>query len=53
MREIVKQPAFTERFIATPGWMTIAATPAETDQIIKSELPIIRDMSAAAGVKPQ
>jgi tripartite-type tricarboxylate transporter receptor subunit TctC len=53
VREIVKQPAFTERFIATPGWTTIAATPAETDQIIKSELPIIRDMSAAAGVKPQ
>ena len=53
VREIVKQPAFTERFIATPGWTTVAATPAETDQIIKSELPIIRDMSAAAGVKPQ
>ena len=29
------------------------ATPAETDEIIRSELPIIRDMSAAAGVKPQ
>ena len=29
------------------------STPAETDEIIKSELPIIRDMSAAAGVKPQ
>lgn len=53
VREIVKQPAFAERFIATPGWTTIAATPAETDEIIRSELPIIRDMSAAAGVKPQ
>ena len=31
----------------------IGSTPAETDEIIKSELPIIRDMSAAAGVKPQ
>ena len=53
VREIVRQPAFTERFIVTPGWTTIAATPAETDQIIKSELPTIRDMTAAAGVKPQ
>ena len=53
VREIVKQPAFTERFIATPGWTTIASTPAETDQIIKSDLPIIRDMSAATGIKPQ
>ena len=53
VRDVVKQPAFTERFIATPGWSLIAATPAETDQIIKSELPIIRGMTAAAGVKPQ
>jgi tripartite-type tricarboxylate transporter receptor subunit TctC len=53
VREIIRQPAFTERFITTPGWTTIAATPAETDQLIKSELPIIRDMSVAAGVKPQ
>jgi tripartite-type tricarboxylate transporter receptor subunit TctC len=52
VREIVKQPAFTERFIATPGWTTIAATPAETDELIRSELPIIRKMSEAAGVKP-
>jgi tripartite-type tricarboxylate transporter receptor subunit TctC len=52
VREIVKRPAFTERFIATPGWTTIAATPAETDELIRSELPIIRKMSEAAGVKP-
>lgn len=53
VREVIRQPAFTERFISTPGWTTIASTPAETDAIIKSELPIIRDMTAAAGVKPQ
>lgn len=53
VREVLKQPAFTERFITTPGWSMIAATPAETDQLIKNELPIIRDMTAAAGVKPQ
>jgi tripartite-type tricarboxylate transporter receptor subunit TctC len=53
VREIIRQPAFTERFIITPGWTTIATTPGETDQLIKSELPIIRDMSVAAGVKPQ
>jgi tripartite-type tricarboxylate transporter receptor subunit TctC len=53
VRDIVKQPAFAERFIIKLGWKQIASTPAETDQIIKNELPIIRDMSAAAGVKPQ
>ncbi|MBS0220450.1 MAG: tripartite tricarboxylate transporter substrate binding protein [Proteobacteria bacterium] len=53
VREIIRKPAFTERFITTPGWTTIAATPAETDEIIKSELPIIRGMITAAGVKPQ
>ena len=53
VRDIIRQPAFTERFITVPGWKVIASTPAETDQIIKDELPIIRDMSAAAGVKPQ
>jgi tripartite-type tricarboxylate transporter receptor subunit TctC len=53
VRDVIKQPAFTERFITTPGWTTIATTPAETDEIIRSELPIIRDMTAAAGVKPQ
>lgn len=51
--DIIKQPAFAERFITKLGWKSIASTPAETDQIIKNELPIIRDMSAAAGVKPQ
>ncbi|MPZ35027.1 MAG: tripartite tricarboxylate transporter substrate binding protein [Rhodospirillales bacterium] len=53
VRDVIRQPAFTERFITVPGWKVIASTPAETDQIIKNELPIIRDMSAAAGVKPQ
>lgn len=53
VREIVAQPAFTERFITTPGWKRIASTPAETDAVIQSELPIIREMTAAAGVKPQ
>ena len=53
VRDVLKQPAFTERFITTSGWSLIAASPAETDQVIKSELPIIRDMTAAAGVKPQ
>ena len=52
VREIVAQPAFTERFIVTPGWKRIGSTPAETDEVIQSELPVIRDMTAAAGVKP-
>lgn len=53
VREIVAQPAFTERFVTTPGWKRIGSTPAETNEIIRNELPIIRAMSAAAGVKPQ
>jgi len=53
VRAIVAQSAFTERFVTTPGWKRIGSTPAETDEIIRSELPIIRDMSTAAGVKPQ
>ncbi|MDP2378752.1 tripartite tricarboxylate transporter substrate binding protein [Reyranella sp.] len=53
VRDVIRQPAFAERFINALGWKVIASTPAETDQIIKDELPIIRDMSAAAGVKPQ
>ncbi|MDP1963072.1 MAG: tripartite tricarboxylate transporter substrate binding protein, partial [Reyranella sp.] len=51
VRDVIRQPAFAERFINALGWKVIASTPAETDQIIKDELPIIRDMSAAAGVK--
>jgi len=53
VREVVRQPAFLERFITTPGWTVIGATPAETDELIRKELPIIRDMTAAAGVKAQ
>jgi tripartite-type tricarboxylate transporter receptor subunit TctC len=53
VRDVVAHPAFTERFIATPGWKRIGTTPAETDEVIRNELPIIRDMSAAAGVQPQ
>lgn len=53
VRAVITQPAFVERFITLPGWKLIASTPADTDEIIKNELPIIRDMSAAAGVKPQ
>ena len=53
VRDVLKQPAFAERFVYAPGWKLIASTPAETDELIRNELPIIRDMSAAAGVKPQ
>jgi tripartite-type tricarboxylate transporter receptor subunit TctC len=53
VREVVSQPAFTERFITTPGWKRIASTPEESERIIQSDLPIVRAMSVAAGVKPQ
>ena len=53
VRTILGQPAFAEKFILASGWKTIASTPAETDRIIQDELPVIRAMSAAAGIKPQ
>ncbi|MFO1081132.1 MAG: tripartite tricarboxylate transporter substrate-binding protein [Reyranellaceae bacterium] len=53
VRAILGQPAFAEKFIAAIGWKPVASTPAETDRIIRDELPIIRAMSAAAGIKPQ
>ena len=53
VREVLKRPVFAERFITTPGWTVIGTDPAETDQTIRNELPIIREMTAAAGVKPQ
>ena len=53
VRDILKQPAFTERFITASGWKLVASTPAEMDATIKSELPLMREMTANAGVKPQ
>jgi tripartite-type tricarboxylate transporter receptor subunit TctC len=53
VRDIIRQPAFAERFIIASGWQAIGSTPAETDRIIKDELPVIRAMSEAADLKPQ
>jgi tripartite-type tricarboxylate transporter receptor subunit TctC len=50
---ILKQPAFAERFVTSLGWQLVASTPVEMDATIKGELPVIRDMIANAGVKPQ
>ena len=53
VREIIRQPAFIERFITASGWKLVASTPAEMNATIKSELPLMREMIANAGVKPQ
>lgn len=53
VRDIINQPAFAERFITSAGWKLVASTPAEMDETIQSELPIMREMIANAGVKPQ
>ena len=53
VRDIMKQPAFAERFVGALGWKMVASTPAEMDETIRSELPIISEMIANAGVKPQ
>ena len=53
VRDILRQPAFTERFVTSLGWKLVASTPAEMDETIRSELPLMRGMIANAGVKPQ
>jgi tripartite-type tricarboxylate transporter receptor subunit TctC len=53
IRDIAKQPAFTERYITSLGWKFVASTPAEMDATIKAELPVVREMIVTAGVKPQ
>jgi tripartite-type tricarboxylate transporter receptor subunit TctC len=53
VRDILRQPAFTERFVTSLGWKLVASTPAGMDETIRSELPIISEMIANAGVKPQ
>jgi tripartite-type tricarboxylate transporter receptor subunit TctC len=53
IRDIAKQPAFTERYITSLGWKFVASTPAEMDAAIKAELPVVREMIFNAGVKPQ
>lgn len=51
--DILKQPAFAERYVASLGWQVVASTPAEMDATIREELPIIREMVHNAGVVPQ
>jgi len=53
IRDIVQQPAFSERFITSIGWKLIASTPAEMDARIQAELPLIRTMIGNAGVLPR
>jgi len=53
VRDVLTQPTFAQRFVTSVGWQLIASTPAGMDETIAKELPIIRDMVANAGVKPQ
>ena len=53
IRDIARQPAFSERFITPNGWKLIASTPAEMGATIQVELPMIRKMIENAGVLPQ
>lgn len=53
IRDIARQPAFSERFITSNGWNLIASTPAEMSATIRAELPVIRNMIENAGVSPQ
>jgi tripartite-type tricarboxylate transporter receptor subunit TctC len=51
--EILKKPAFAERYVASLGWQVVASSPAEMDAVIQGELPLIREMVNNAGVVPQ
>jgi len=53
IRDAVRTPAVAERFVTSVGWTLVAGTPTEMDATIQRELPLIRDMIANAGVKPQ
>jgi len=53
IRDIARQPAFSERFITPNGWTLIASSPAEMGATIQVELPMIRKMIENAGVSPQ
>jgi tripartite-type tricarboxylate transporter receptor subunit TctC len=53
MQEVLRIPAFTERFVAGVGWSVVGGSPADMDATIQRELPLIRGMIANAGVKPQ
>ncbi|HJQ58841.1 MAG TPA: tripartite tricarboxylate transporter substrate-binding protein [Vineibacter sp.] len=52
-RDVLRQPAVAQRLVSSLGWRLVASTPAEMEATIRNELPIIRDMIANAGVKPQ
>ena len=52
-REAIRTPSVAERFVTSVGWTLVAGTPEEMDTTIKTELPLIRDMIANAGVKAQ
>ena len=53
LREAIRTPSVAERFVTSVGWTLVAGTPEEMDTTIKTELPLIRDMIANAGVKAQ
>lgn len=52
-RDAVRAPAVAERFVTAVGWTLVAGTPAEMDETIQRELPLMRDMIANAGVQAQ
>ena len=53
VRDIVRQPAFSERFITSLGWSVVASTPTEMDATIQTELPIIRRVIGTARLSPR
>jgi tripartite-type tricarboxylate transporter receptor subunit TctC len=53
MAEVLRTPAFARRFVSGIGWSVVGGSPADMDATIRRELPLIRDMIANAGVKPQ
>ena len=53
LQDVLRTPAFAERFVSGVGWSVVGGSPRDMDATILRELPLIRDMSANAGVRPQ
>jgi tripartite-type tricarboxylate transporter receptor subunit TctC len=53
IQDVLRTPAFVERFVTGVGWSVVGGSTADMDATIQRELPLIRSMAANAGVKPQ
>jgi len=53
IRAILRRPDFTERQLSSKGLDTIASTPDELANVVKSEIVAVKDMIDAAKIEPE